>query len=115
MKRYTRRTKIGARTLFFTASWCPPCVAVKKALAADTKLAHATSERLLVVDIDTPLGHELEVAHGIKAVPTFVRPDGARLVGGQSVRDLAAWMNEQAGGTGIGGAWVPSSKKGRKP
>lgn len=95
MKRLTRRTKVGDRTLFFTASWCPPCQAVKKMLNANTALARATSERLLVVDIDTVVGHELEEKQGVRAVPTFIRPDGERQVGGLTVAALAKWMDEK--------------------
>jgi len=95
VKRYTRRTKIGDRTLFFTASWCPPCQAVKKMLNANTALARATSERLLVVDIDTLAGADLADKHGVRAVPTFMRPDGERMVGSLMVPQLAKWMDEK--------------------
>ena len=91
MKSYTRRTKIGSRTLFFTASWCPPCAAMKTALARPS--AETVADKLLLVDIDSPAGEELAAKHHVRSIPTFVRPDGKTEVGGMPVRDLAKWIS----------------------
>ena len=90
MKIYERGTKIEGRTLFFTASWCPPCQQVKRALGKPG--AEAVAAQLLVVDVDTPAGEKLATKHGVQSIPTFVRPDGATETGAMTVRQLAKWI-----------------------
>lgn len=94
MKTYTSKTKIGNRTLFFTASWCGPCQSMKRALAKDT--AKPVTDKLLVVDIDSAAGMKLAEKHGVRSIPTFMRPDGESQVGAMPVAALAKWIAQTA-------------------
>lgn len=77
----------GERTKYFTASWCPPCQLVHRMLARHPDLA----ARLEVIDVDE---HEaLADRYEVQAVPTFVRPDGARESGAMSARELRAFLD----------------------
>lgn len=74
------------KTLFFTASWCAPCRAVKRLLAKEPKLA----ERIEVVDIDEDEKRMEE--YKVLAIPTFIAPDGTRHLGGMTKKELRAFL-----------------------
>lgn len=81
------------KTLFFTASWCTPCKVVKRMLAHNPELA----DKIEIVDIDTHEGESLANSRRVKVLPTFIRPNGDRHIGGMNKRELAAWI--AGGGT----------------
>lgn len=74
------------KTLFFTASWCAPCRAVKRLLAKEPALA----ERIEIVDVDENEKRANE--HRVKAIPTFIRPDGERHLGAMTKKELRAFL-----------------------
>lgn len=74
------------KTLFFTAQWCAPCKAVKRLLAKEPALA----ERIEVVDIDLDTKRMGE--YKVRAVPTFIRPDGTRHLGAMTKKELRAFL-----------------------
>lgn len=87
VKKASTPTTVGERTKCFTASWCGPCQLVHRMLAKHPDLA----ARLEVIDIDEDeaLAHRYE----IQAVPTFVRPDGARESGAMNAKELRAFLS----------------------
>lgn len=72
-------------TIFYGAFWCPHC--------ADQKKLFGTSVPLLpYFECSTPDGNSQIQActeKGVTAYPTWVFPDGSRLVGPQSLQTLA--------------------------
>ena len=90
MDEYTKGSRIGGRTLFFTASWCPPCQQVKRAVARQS--SGAVAAKLLMVDVESPDGERLATKHRVRTIPTFVRPDGKRQVGALTLRELSEWI-----------------------
>lgn len=76
------------KTMFFTASWCAPCRAVKRILRDDPGLA----SKIEVVDIEMPEGEALMGKYKVRALPTFRRPDGERHVGAMTKRELVAFL-----------------------
>jgi len=74
------------KVLFFTASWCQPCLAVKRILKENPEIA----DRIEVVDIEE--NALLAKQHSIRGVPTFVKPDGTRHLGALSKKDLLAFV-----------------------
>lgn len=82
----TKRTK----TIMFTAAWCPPCQTVKKMLH---RLGNeALLKKLELVDIDTPEGAKLADKHKVKAIPTFLSPEGKTHLGPMNRRELSAFV-----------------------
>lgn len=73
----TPSTSTDDRVLFFASPYCGPCEEAKEVIAKDPEL----KKRIRVVDTTTDRGDKLAAAHKIEATPTFVRPDGKRLVG----------------------------------
>lgn len=76
-------------TVFYGAFWCPHC--------ADQKKLFGTSVPLLPYsECSTPDGNSQVQActeKGITSYPTWVFPDGSRLVGPQSLQTLASKIN----------------------
>jgi len=81
-----KRTK----TIMFTADWCAPCKAVKRMLHKPEN--KALLERIEFVDIDTPDGEKLADKHKVKAIPTFLSPEGKTCLGPMNKRELRLWM-----------------------
>lgn len=84
------KKKAQEKTKFFTASWCPPCQLMYGVLDRHPSLA----AQVELIDIDE--NERLARRYDIQAVPTFVRPDGARVVGAMSVKDLRAFLSGAA-------------------
>ena len=73
--------------IFYGAFWCPHCQATKGLFGKSAKL-------LPYVECSTPNGQgQLQVCKdaGVNQYPTWVRPDGASILGERSLADLAAF------------------------
>lgn len=90
-------------TLFFTASWCPPCKRVKAESfttlrEAGWKIGDDTSGHIQVIDVDEH--PELKDAFGIESLPAWVRiKDGsviAQRSGFMDGRTAGYWMRGEA-------------------
>ena len=58
----------------FSASWCPPCTAMKHDVWPDTAVARAANEGYipLLVDVDSSEGAELARRYGVNGIPTIL-------------------------------------------
>lgn len=71
---------------FYGAFWCPHCQAQKALFGTSAKL-------LPYIECSTPDGNSQNQtcdALGIQSYPTWIFPNGARLVGEQTLADLSA-------------------------
>ena len=69
--------------LFFSASWCPSCVAADRKLSAETELSISTD--VLKVDYDS--NKDLRDKYGVTSQHTFVRIDAE----GNLIKKMAGW------------------------
>lgn len=79
----------------YSAKWCAPCRAMKKAKTCES-LAKEKGFQYVYVDVDTEDGEPLSDEARITMLPTItVRRDGkelARHEGSASLKDLRAWL-----------------------
>lgn len=79
--------------IFYGAWWCPACTQQKALFGKDA------ATRLPYVECTEASGSALCSAAGIRAFPTWDMPSKPRLVGVQSVEELARWSGfQQPGG-----------------
>lgn len=82
----------AAELLIFTATWCAPCQALKKDIAADPKLL--ADYEWGYVDFDAE--KEMARDYGIKTVPTFLILEDnkvvRRLVGYPGLEKFKKWL-----------------------
>lgn len=74
-------------TVFYGAFWCPHCQATKRLFGASAKF-------LPYVECSTPDGQrqtQICKDKGIQSYPTWIRPDGAIILGEHTVADIAAF------------------------
>lgn len=81
--------------LIFSAKWCGPCRALKKAIEKDPSLVDGFSVHLIDIDENPDAAR----GYGVKIVPTLVRvtEDGSTLkkVGFTSPADLRQWLQKK--------------------
>ena len=86
----------AAELLIFTASWCGPCQALKKDLAADPETL--AGREWGYVDFDNE--KELAKSYDVTGVPTFLILEDnkvvRRLVGYSGLEKLKKWLNGAA-------------------
>lgn len=79
--------------VYFSASWCQPCVAFGPRVERLTKEANV---KLVKVNVDTPKKAYVDRAARVRSVPMLlhVRPDGNEtvLTGAANVETLQKWL-----------------------
>jgi len=76
------------KALFFYSDGCSHCSKMKPIVE------ELQAEGYQIEWIDASQNRDLDNKFQIEAVPTFVRPDGERLVGGQTKEKLAEFLQE---------------------
>ena len=61
----------------FTASWCPPCVVMKKEVWPDREVGQAVNEQSipLLLDIDLPQNKSLAIRYDVSSIPSLILVD----------------------------------------
>ena len=84
--------------LYFTATWCGPCQAMKHTTFADRGVADLLASKYEAVKLDIDANQELAAAHHVESIPTFIvlGDDGVtemrRESGYMDEDDFARWL-----------------------
>jgi thiol:disulfide interchange protein len=83
--------------LFFTASWCPPCKAMKRDVLSDASIASVIAAQYVAVYVDVDERSVDARRFQVSSMPTFVvlNPDGTervRRVGGMPRDAFASFL-----------------------
>ena len=63
--------------LDFTASWCPPCLVMKREVWPDRVVGQAVNDGTipLLLDVDLPQNQGLAARYGVRSIPTLILID----------------------------------------